>query len=694
MPKTKSDIFNLRILFLSLLIIFSVVFVPQRSNSEEQTWVINLKDADIKVLIQQVSDITGKTFILDESVIGNVTVVSNKPMAKGEIYNLFLTTLKTKGYTIQPSPQGSIIIKEEMAKEGYMPVGKGQSTSGDEIITKVIPLKHASAQELVTVLRPMIANYGHLAASDFSNSLVVVDHANNVKKVEELIAQLDKTENSEMEVVKLKQAWVGNITAVLKELAYGQTQKQGNKFQSLRIIANEYDNSIILKGDKKERAAIKEVIAKLDQSGEDGNLQVIYLNYADATNIAEILKTLITAGKAPVPIAASDNIDAPISSIAGTNDQISIQPDKTLNALVVKADPETINNIRSIVRKLDIKRPQVLIEAAIVEVSGELSEQLGVQFGIGKQASTNLKFTATSFDEAGITIGDILKDTSAGASIGGGLNIAAGGDKFSVLVQALSKNVNANLLSTPSITTLDNQEAQILVGQNVPFITGSFSNDSGSTNPFTTIQRQDIGISLKVTPHIHEGNAVRMDVQQEVSSLVGSAQAKASDLITNKRSIKTSIMAENKEIIVIGGLIQDDIVQGESGIPILKDIPLVGDLFKSHANTSTKRNLFVFLHPTILQTRDEMAGVTQRNVNKIYELDLNDKSNDVNREKWCRDYNDVFGKNEILPRGCQPGADNLEPAASMQTAPAAVRSAPLHESAGQNPQSPYTRNGQ
>ena len=667
-----------KVLYIAFLAAFlcvtSATATPNTTPQEGQTWVINLKDVDIKVFVQQVADTTGKTFILDDGVTGNVTVVSSKPLNKDEVYDLFLTTLKTRGYTLLPTSEGYVVTKRETAKEGSLSVGKSQTNSGEELITKVIPLKHASAQELVQVLRPVVASYGHLAASDFSNSLLVVDHASNIIKIEKLIAQLDKPENSEMEVVKLKEAWVGNIAAVLKELAYGQSsQKQGKSFQSLRMVANEYDNSIILKGDKKERELIKEIIAKLDtSSGAEGNFQVIYLSYADAVNVAEILKILIATAKAPA--AAAAGADAPISFIAGANEQVSIQPDKTLNALVVRADPETINSIRGIVRKLDIKRPQVLIEAAIVEVSGELSDKLGVQFGIGKDAATNLQFATTSLDNAGIAFGDVLGDISspAAATVGGGLTAVIGkDDKFSVLIQALAANANANLLSTPSITTLDNQEAQILVGQNVPFITGSFTNDSGTTNPFTTIERQDIGISLKVTPHIHEGNSVRMDVQQEVSSLVGTTQAKASDLITNKRSIKTSILAENKEIIVIGGLIQDDVTQAESKIPLLGDIPLIGYLFRSQGSVSIKRNLFVFLHPTILHQKEDVAGVTQNKFDRIYDLNLDEKSNEYNKEKWCRNFNEIFGNGEVMPKGCMPQA---APAAAVEPSPEVVQS--------------------
>ena len=397
-----------------------------------------------------------------------------------------------------------------------------------------------------------------------------------------------------------------------------------NTAGSIRVVADERSNRLIIKGEKSARERIRKLIEDLDQpSYFTGSARVIRLQYADAKKLAELLKGLLS----DAPAGDKDN---------QAKGKAGIHADEELNALVVRAEPSLMKEIEELVSALDVRRAQVLIESAIVEVTGDISDALGFQWVAG---DLDKPVGGTSFSNAGPSLSSIAGSIASGnaaAAIGSGLTLGGysesnGQPEFGLIMQALSSNTNTNLLSTPSIMTLDNQEAEIIVGQNVPFLTGSTAS-STNTNPFTTIQRQDVGITLKVKPHIHDGTAIRLEVEAKAESVAQTTVAGSADLITNKRSLKTMILADNEETIVLGGLIRDDMREVESKVPLLGDIPLLGWLFKSKSVTQVKSNLMVFLRPTIVNNSGVSRDITTEKFNGIWEFTVSDKigtSNDT-----------------------------------------------------------------
>jgi general secretion pathway protein D len=469
----------------------------------------------------------------------------------------------------------------------------------------------------VPILRPLVAKYGHLAGVKSANGLIISDHASNITRIEQIIERLDTSGSEELEVIQLKEAWVGNVVTMLQSLDpdnVAQGKGAGNNGAgSIRVVADERSNRIIIKGEKTSRERIRKLIEQLDKpSYFSGSAQVIRLKYADAKKLAELLKAVMSD---------SDSGGKDENKAKGN---ASIHADEELNALVVRAEPTILKEIGEIIHQLDVRRAQVLIESAIVEVTGEVSDSLGFQWALG---DTDNPVAGTNFGNAGQSISSIAAGIATGApTLSNGLTVGGfketnGQIDFGVILQALESQSNTNLLSTPSIMTLDNQEAEIIVGQNVPFLTGSTSS-SANSNPFTTISREDIGVTLKIKPHIHEGNELRLEVEVTAESVANTTVQGQADLITNKRSLKTMILAADRETIVLGGLISDDIVETESKVPLLGDIPLLGWLFKSKSTKHVKRNLMVFLRPTIVLDKQKATLLTEEKYNGIWEFEL------------------------------------------------------------------------
>ena len=606
--------------------------------AQEQTWKINLKNAEISEFVAQVAAITGKTFVVDPRVKGKVTVISSEALHEAGIYELFLAVLRVHGFAAIEAGGVVRIQQQTLAKQSSSPLDSAKQISGETLVTRVIPAKNVDSAELVKTLRPMIPQYGHVAAIAEPNVVIVSDHAENIVRLMGIISQIDVADDDEIVVVPLEDAFVGTIVALLEKLAPDQIGGNAKGPQRIQAIANERNNSLVLKGKRSAIADVLKVIEKLDlPATATGATQVIYLNHADAESVAEILNGLISQQQATKEDAAPQ--------------QLSIQPDASLNAIVVRADPSTVSEIHEIVKKLDVRRTQVLIEAAIVEISLEDSQALGVDFAAADAQGSSVPFFSTALtgvlgplfgalrpgdaDTDPDTEGSTVDPTRALGVVGSPTVAVAkfdpDGVSFAAVLQALATNSAANLLSTPSILTLDNQEAKIVVGQEVPFRTGSFTTATdGASNPFTTIQRQDVGLTLTVTPHIHEGNSVRLDVAQEVSNVVESSIAAigddgVSDLITNKRTIETTILAEDTQTIVLGGLIQDDITETKRKVPLLGDIPLLGKLFQSKTDRHTKRNLLVFLRPTVLRTVEDATETTARKYESIWDVEMRSK---------------------------------------------------------------------
>jgi general secretion pathway protein D len=598
--------------------------------SEPQSWKINLKNADIQEFVAQIAAITGRTFVVDPRVKGKVTVISNASLDEAGIYELFLSVLRVHGFAAIEAGEVVRIQQQTLAKQSGSPLDTASEISGEQLVTRVIAAQYVESAELVKTLRPMIPQYGHIAAVTQPNVVIISDHAANIVRLMQIIARIDVADEEEIVVIPLKEAWVGTIVELLEKLAPEELGRNAKGPQSIQIIANERNNSIVLRGKSRPIAEVRQLISMLDQPATSGGTtQVIYLAHSDAASVAQILTQLIT--------------DQPADGAAAAG--VKIQADESLNALVIKSDPTTMNEILSIVKMLDVRRTQVLIEAAIVEISLDSDFELGVEMAAIDRSNSSIPFFSTALSP---TLAQILGGLGPGDGEDGEFDPAAvlgaattptlgvgkldpDGFSFAVILQAIAASSAANLLSTPSILTLDNEEAKILVGQEVPFRTGSFTTTAdGANNPFQTIQREDVGITLTVTPHIHDGTTLRLEISQEVSSVVLASLLEGSPgIITNKRTIDTTILAEDRQTIVLGGLIQDDIQHSERKVPLLGDIPWLGRLFRVDEETHDKRSLLVFLRPTVLRDASEVSETTQRKYNDIWDIEIQSRTLDA-----------------------------------------------------------------
>ena len=592
----------------------------------DDTWVVNIKEADIHEFVSQVAQITGKTFVIDPRLKGNVTVVSSVPMNADAVYELFLSVLRVHNFTASPSGDVIRIQTTATGKQGPGPDGEVQELPPEELITRVIAAQNVESGELVKILRPLIPQYGHIAAVAQPNIVIISDHANNIERLTRMIEQIDVADEDEITVVPLREAWVGTVVALLEKLAPEQIGQGATGPQRIQLIANERNNSIVVRGKPRPTAEILKLIDKLDQPATTtGGTQVFRLNHADAVDVANILSALL---------ASNERTDEGAEAT-------TIQADESLNAIVARADPGTINELREILDKLDVRRTQVLIEAAVVEVNLSDREDIGVETAIADGGGDTVPLASTSLSgvvsqllnnltEEGADGEQVNIDVLAGLASVSSPTLAAArinpdGISFGGIITALATSSDANLLSTPSIMALDNQEAVIVVGQQVPFRTGSFTTTGdGSSNPFTTVQREDVGLTLKVTPHVHEGTSVRMEVDQEITNIVETpiGDAGFADVVTSKRQITTTILAEDQQIIVLGGLIQDNVTQTRRKVPLLGDIPGLGFFFRSTGDSRTKTNLLVFLRPTVIKTVQDVESSAERKYRDIWEVEI------------------------------------------------------------------------
>ncbi len=592
------------------------------AHGQEQTWKINIKNADIQEFVAQVAAITGKTFVIDPRLKGNVTVISNTSMDQDAVYALFLSVLRVHNFTATPS--GNVIRIQQNATGKQTPGVSGELSDvpPEELVTRVVAAQNVESAELVKILRPLIPQYGHIAAVAVPNVVIISDHADNILRLMKMIEQIDVADEEEIVVVPLKEAWVGTIVALLEKVAPDQMGRNAQGPQRIQIIANERNNSLVLKGKPRPVAEVLKIIEKLDQPATTaGATQVIYLKHADAVKVSEILNSVI---------------DDRSRGDESASERPNIQADETLNAIVVRADPGTMNEILEILESLDVRRTQVLIEAAVVEVTITDTSEIGVEMAIVDESGQTVPLASTSLDGAiNSLIGNIIGEDGEIDPVSGLASITSptlaaaridrGDISFGAIVRALATNSDANLLSTPSILTLDNQEAKIVVGNEVPFRTGSFTTSGNdSSNPFTTVQREDVGLQLTVTPHVHEGTSVRLEVAQEITNVINAPIGNDgfSDVVTSKRSIETTILAEDRQTVVLGGLIQDDITDAVKKVPLLGDIPGLGALFRSNSKSRSKSNLLVFLRPTVIRNKEDSDTATNRKYKDIWEVEI------------------------------------------------------------------------
>lgn len=598
-------------------VLLCVLLLPAALSAQEQAATLNFKDVDIQAVIDYVSRETGTNFIVDPRVQGRVTLVSGRPLARDEIYDVFLALLRVHGFAAVPGEGAVKLVPDAVAKQAEVPtVGDDDRPGGDAYVTRVVTLENVQAVQLVPILRPLIPQSGHLAASPVSNSLVVSDNAANVQRVVDIARRIDRDNSEAMEVIALRHANAVEVVQTLQ--AMDPAGREGPA--RARAVADERSNSVILAGDPKRRAELRQVIRRLDLQVSIGNTDVVYLRHAGAVEVAEVLQGMLNAaavGSAGTATAGATGA-APLGG--GTAVPVQVQAHQSTNSLVLQGPAEQLQDLRKVIAKLDVRRAQVLVEAVIAEVSSETANQLGVQWGIrsGDNAVGTINFNRAGAGiynlGAGIRAfldGDIAAPPSIpdGALIAGAVEI--GNTTIAMLVQALSADAANNILSTPTLLTMDNAEAEIIVGQNVPFITGRSIEQSGQA--FDTIERQDVGVKLRVLPQINEGGAVKLEVEQEVSQIapVTSTGSGAADLITNKRSLRTSVMVEDGELVVLGGLLDDVLVQTRDKVPGLGDLPLLGGLFRYESARKEKRNLMVFLRPVIVRDRETQRRITE-----------------------------------------------------------------------------------
>ncbi len=590
----------------------------------------NYKDADLGQIVEAVSQVTGKNFIIDPRVKAQVTMLSSTPMSPAAFYEAFLAILQVHGFVAVPAGAVYKIVPDVNARQMPGNDVPERVTGGDELVTQVVALRSVSASVLVPILRPLIPQYGNLAAYAPSNVLIISDRAANVNRLLRIIERIDQQSDEDIEVIRLEHASSAEIVRVVNSL--NQAAGGAEAGAQVKLVADERTNSVLISGERSQRLRLRALVAHLDTPLERGGGTVVrYLKYADAEKLAKSLKEQIQAANAA---AGAGTAGAAAQGVQAQQDKsTTIWAEPTTNALIITAGPKMMRQINDVVDRLDIRRPQVLVEAIIVEISGNKEADLGINWLLNGNG-TNVGAGGFVSPVGGTSIADIAGaalNTAAitSASVPTGTTFALGrlaktGVDFAAVLRAVNGISNTNIVSTPSVTTLDNQEATIKVVSEVPFLTGQYANTTASqtgatgsvgvVNPFQTITRQDVGTILKITPQITDDATILLKIDQEVSSLAQGTQG-AVDLITNKRQVSTRVLAGDGEVIVLGGLIEDNLLEGEQNVPFLSKIPLLGQLFKVRNTTKTKTNLLIFIRAKILVDAAQIATETEAKYN-------------------------------------------------------------------------------
>ena len=587
-----------------------------------QEFTVNLKDTDIQEFIEFVADVTGTTIVVDPAVKGKVKVVSSKPVSRAELYDLFLSILDVHGYTAVRSGDVVRVIPNKNARSAPVDVISGTSVINDEYVTQVIRLENVSAAKLIPVLRPLVPQQAHMAAYAPSNAIIISDIRANIDRIAKIIDRMDQSAVKKTEVVKLRYGVATDVVEMLKTLEKSRAGEGADANDEASLVADKRTNSVIVTADEVSIERIKGLIDYLDIPLEQsGNVKVMYLEYADATEVAEVL-TRVMQNLARLDDESSGRTRAANAA------KSTIEADEGTNSLIITADTDEMAALEAVIARLDIRRAQVLVEAIIVEIDVTEGRELGLQWLFANDSGLFGSNISPARQGSNAAIAQaILPEDAASTEIGvrdlaGALSQVPGTTfgwgvvdqnlTMTTILNTLEKQGNTNILSTPSLLTLDNEEAFITVGQQVPFVTGSYTNTgaaNGVANPFQTIQRENVGVTLQVTPQINEGDSVVMDIIQEVSSISQQALS-ASDVITNERKIETKVLAKDGDIVVLGGLVKDDIQDSQQGVPLLSGIPVLGRLFRNDVVSVTKSNLLVFIRSTIIRDDDDLAGAT------------------------------------------------------------------------------------
>jgi general secretion pathway protein D len=632
-----------------------VVCIGRAWSADADLVTLNFVNADIEGVVKAVSEITGKNFVLDPRVKGVVNIVSAKPLSRALVYEVFLSALRLQGYAAIEDRGIIKIVPESDAKLHYSPTlgPQDKSRASDQIQTQVFTLKYESAVPLVPILRPLIAPNNTITAYPNTNTLVITDYASNLRRIERIIDSIDQPSGTEPIMIPLRYASALEVAQTVNRLFAEAAQAPGaagtDTTQRMMIVADTRSNSLLARSNNPSRLArLRSLVAMLDSpTSAGGNIHVVHLKNAEAVKVAETLRAIFLGESALAAPRAATPFGAPAATAPGASPMTTplgasapaqtatgspgiIQADAATNSIIINAPDAIYNNLRAALDKLDVRRAQVYVEALIVEITADKAAEFGIQWqglsGLGATRSAASAFGGTNFGTTGQNILGIAQNPGA---VGRGLNIGVikgrvtlpGGTEIlnlALLVRALETDNNANILSTPTLLTLDNEEARIIIGQNVPFITGQYALTGAATTPtpFQTIERRDVGLTLRIKPQISEGGTVRLQIYQEVSS-VDATTANPAGVTTNKRAVESTVLVDDGQIVVIGGLIQDTVRDGLEKIPLLGDIPVLGALFQYKTRSRTKTNLMVFLRPTVLRNAEGADPLTSERYDYI-----------------------------------------------------------------------------
>ena len=588
-------------MYFRLLISLILATFCMASVAQNDEFSLNFKDVDIHTLIETVADATGKNFIVDPRITGNISVITSTPMKAAQVYDVFLSILKVHGYSAVPNGNIVKIIPNLTAKQdGDENELRAKSLNGDEQLTRIVQVSHVDATLVVQTLMPLMPQYAFMASVPESNTIILSDTAANVNRLALMIKQIDRSDVQKIEIISLRNAIATDLIQPLNTLIASTNAGKLNA-GGAPLVADSRSNSIIIGGDTDMRMQLRALIANLDSPMEtDGDTEVIYLHYAVAKELVETL-TGISENK-------TGGTNQPVTQ-SSTEKDFEIRANDATNSLIITAPAEQMRSLKSVIRQLDIRRAQVHIEAIIAEVNYDKSQDIGVEW------HTKLVKDGVVVASTPLNLIDTIKTAGKGMSVG----YLVGGE-LRALLTAFAEDVNVNVLSTPSIVTMDNEEANMIVGQNVPILSGSFSTGAGQPgNAITTYVRQDVGVMLKVRPQINEGNTIKLKVRQEVSSVVEAAKdnVQSGGVTLNKREIETSILVDDGKILVLGGLIQDDVQVTVDKVPFLGDLPLLGFLFQNNHTKIVKKNLMVFLRPVIMRDPEKASLFTNDRYNDL-----------------------------------------------------------------------------
>ncbi|MEP7182842.1 MAG: type II secretion system secretin GspD [Betaproteobacteria bacterium] len=687
------------------IVAVALVLAAPAARAADEPVTLNFVNADIEAVVKAVAEITGRNFVIDPKVKGTINIISARPVARSLVYPTLLSALRLQGFTAVEGDGVVKIVAEADAKQQGGAVARGPVTAvGDQLVTQVITLKYESAAQLVNVLRPLITPNNTIAAYPNSNALVITDYADNLKRIDRIVASLDQPPLAEPVLVPVRHASALDLVPILNRLldpGAGAAGVPGDVQQRVVLVADPRSNAILIRADNPGRVAkVRQLIEQLDTPGRvGGNIFIIYLKNADASRVAQTLRALLSGGAdtsspassslAPAAgagsatgggtTAAPGTAPAAAGSTSFSGGGVTIQADTASNALIIAAPEPVYNNLRAVIDKLDTRRAQVFVEALIVEVSADKAAEFGIQWqaltGVGKNGYQGIG--SQNFGARGS--GNNIIDASANlGTVGQGLNLGIINGTISIpgfglitnlalLARALETEAAANILSTPTLLTLDNEEAKIVVGQNVPFITGQYTtsaNTATGVSPFQTIERKDVGLTLRVKPQITEGGSVRLAIYQEVSRV--DSTSNPAGIITNKRSLESTVIVDDSQIVALGGLITDTFADNSDKVPLVGDLPVLGALFRYDTRKRSKTNLMVFIKPTVVRSAASVAAFSQDRYE--YLIGEQDRSRPPDRFFWP---DPTYP--QLAPGGKLPGDPSAQP---PMLAPRAAPAAP------------------